>query len=142
VCLSGVIYAFLSYSDRSGKEVVLPPSPPRETARARFHACNLSLANALCRTRCLSLTLRHLHDTRPKLLPVTRGNHTSMLFSCRHLHCLILRYFVRSGGVCVPLLRLYSGEENRVMPPDHAQLYSQEMPKMLEQTVFTRRYIA
>jgi hypothetical protein len=42
---------------------------------------------------------------------------------------LCLRHFVRSGGVCVPLLRLYSGEENREMPPDHAQLYSQEMPE-------------
>ena len=41
-------------------------------------------------------------------------------------------HFVRSWGILSPLIRLHSCQENSTLPPDHAKLYSQEMPENAE----------
>jgi hypothetical protein len=69
----------------------LPSPPPLETARARFRACSLSLANAPRGTRRVRTRRTHLHDTPPGPLPVVRGGRTSE--RCRRRHLL-----ASSGG--------------------------------------------
>ena len=45
---------------------------------------------------------------------------------------LCLRHFVRFWCVFAPHLRLYSGQESRILSPDHAKRCSQEMPENAE----------
>ena len=82
---------------RSGKEVTLPSPPPLETARARFPACSLSLANAPARNAVRPHRCGHTCTilTRGRL-PVARGGRTSKRCRCRHLLCLLKQLTERS----------------------------------------------